>query len=458
MSVSDKWCNCVPCTPCEKCDDDAEAIRVDILDSKQCDTDCCWCWKGCKDNCWINIQSSNPDCLAVTTEECGVVTLHPTCPPIVVAWDNVTVEVEDCDWTESLAPCSRKFIVNANCEDTKVKACSWDTTPSTLDNKLEAWSWIFIDPIGCDWDNAKLRISFDDSVIPPCPSIPSITIDDQSKLIDATASWHHIVIRDREPAAYYAKLVLSEWHDWIQSSIATNSTPYFALFNGWASWSTVYNRNMVIESWKIKITRSWLYAVGFSWSAECGSWVHAFRVQMYSTQAEGSDRWTIIESRYSAPIGDQPFEISWNPSSISQGPFVTDVTVKSDDTVKQVYKSWTFNFKVDNPLWWPATDIEWTQREAQGKSASLWSYVSRMPVAWTTIVELKVWDYICLWVKVSTEVRYTWDIMWKVDDKVWHFALLCKNSSRSWWKNTWPECWLSFYASLMHPLPETNFN
>ena len=444
-------CNCVPCNPCEKCEDDTKVIELDILESKQCDTGC-GCWKGCKDNCWINIQSDNPDCLSVTTEECGVVTLHPTCPPIVVAWDNVTVEVEECDGTESLAPCSRKFIVNAQCEDTKVKACDWDAHPWTLEDKLEAWSGIFIDYTWCDdWDG-KAIISFDNSVLPVCPSIPNITVTDQSDLVDVTASWHHITVTDKVSKGYYAKLVLSEWHDWIKSNISNQSTPYFALWDWWASWSTVYNRNMVIQNGRIKVTRSWLYQVGFSWTAECWSGIHAYRVQLYSTQAEGSSTYTIIESRYSAPVWDQPFEVSGNPSNISQWPFVTDVTVRSDDTVKSVYKSWTFTYKVDTPLWWPATDVEWTQREANGKSASLWSFLSRTPVGWSTIVELKAWDYICVWVKVSAEVRYTWDIMWRMDDYTWHFALLCKNSSRSWWYNTWPECWLSFYASLMYPL------
>ena len=446
-------CKCVPCNPCPQCDDDAEAIKVDILEPKQCDTNC-GCWKGCKDNCWINIQSSNPDCLAVTTEECWVVTLHPTCPPIVVAWENVTVEVEECDGTESLAPCSRKFIVSAECEDTKVKACEWDAHPWTLEDKLEAWSGIHIDYTWCnDWDG-KAIISFDDSVLPDIPEIPDITVSDYSDLVNVTASWHHITVTDQSQKGYYAKLVLAEWHDWIRTDVAStpDQTQKYSLWDWEAVWETVYNNNLIIENWRIKITKSWLYHVGFSWSFECWSWIHAFRVQLCSTAEQVSDNYTLIESRYSAPVWRQPFETANNPSNISQWPFVTSLWLRSDGSVYQVNTSNQFNFRIDNPLWWVATDIEWTQEEAQGKSASLWSYISRMPVSWSTIVELRKWDYICIWVKASAEVRYTWDILWKMTDLSWHIALLCKNSARSWWKNTWPECWLSFYASLMYPL------
>ena len=443
-------CKCVPCNPCPQCDDDAEAIKVDILEPKQCDTNC-GCWKGCKDNCWINIQSSNPDCLAVTTEECWVVTLHPTCPPIVVAWENVTVEVEECDGTESLAPCSRKFIVNANCEDTKVKACEWDAHPWTLEDKLEAWSWIHINYSWCDGWDGKAIISFDDSVLPEPEPIPDIVMHDNSDLIVATASWHDIYITDADKKYYYAKTVLSEWHDWIQTQ-GNDITNTYRLTDNRASWTTVYNKNLLIWNWRISILKSWLYSVGFSWTAECGSWIHAFRVQLCSTQDEGSEANTIIESRYSAPIGDQLFEISWHPANVSQWPFVTSLWLRSDGTVYQVNSSNQFNLKIDNPLWWPATDIEWTQREANWKSASLWSYVSRMPVSWSTIVELRKWDYIYMQIKVSSEVTYDWDLMWRVDDKTWHIALLCKNSERSWKIDTWPECWLSFFANLIHPI------
>lgn len=446
-------CKCQhPCNPCNNnCPDDGEILQVEILDADDCNTNCCW--KKCNDNCWINIQSTN-DCLTVDTSECGVIKLTAECPKptYVTAGSNITVDEvtppDDCyiDWWD----CSVKGWWRINATDEKVKACSGDTTPGTLYDKLQQWTWIKIDKIWCDWEsNSKLKISIDEDILPDCPDIPSITVTDNSKLINVTANWHHITVTDEDAKAYYAKLVLAEWNDWIRT-LANNSTQKYALFGAWApNWETVYRKNLTVQSWYIKITKKWLYNVWFSGSAECWSWVHAFRVQLYSSADEAaSSTKTLIESRYSAPIWDQPFEVPGFPWAKIH--YVSWVSWWWESSATASYSD--YEFKIDAPLWWPATDVEWTQREANWKSASLWSYVSRMPVSWSTIVELDKWDYVWLWVKLSSEVRYSWDLLWKMDDYVAHFALLCKNSSRSWWVNTWAECWLSFFVDLIHPL------
>lgn len=417
---------------------------------------CGWC-SPCaekKECCVPNIVWGN--CIDVTTDSKWVITISTECNPEVLSSDwtvKVTKTHDDIDhWDLSI-----------NDSDKKVWACDSDKNPWTLDQKLVWVNGITITPI-CS-DNGKVQIGFDHSTI-QCedkkvamaawctPDYLWNQISVNSRYIQGKVNWCTYTITDKDPPAYYAKLVLAEWHDWIKTDVASSaeSTQKYSLWNWWAVWETVYNKNMAIENWRIKITRSWLYNVGFSWSFECWSWIHAFRVQLYSTQAEGSDNNTLIESRYSAPVWTQPFEANNTASNISQWPFVTSLWLKSDGTVNQVNTSTPFTFRIDNPLWGVATDVEWTTEEAQWKSASLWSYISRMPVWNSTIVELKAWDYICIWVKASAEVRYTWDILWRMADLSWHIALLCKNSTRSWWKNTWPECWLSFFASLMHPL------
>lgn len=453
-------CKCKhPCNPCnDNCPDDeiteirdtiktSAPLEVELLDADECSGPCGGCCSSwCKDNCGINIQSTN-ECLTVDTSECWVVKLTAECPKptYVKAWDNITVEEEtppsDCysNWWD----CWIKWWWKISSTDENVKACDWDTTPWTLIDKLEEGEWINIDPIWCAWSNSKLRISFDDSILPKCPEPPELKIINRSKLINVTQDGeyeHRVTITDAASPYYYAKVILAEWHDWIRDNIANQSTPTFLLWWTSENWRTVYNQNMIVQGWRIKITKKWLYQVGFSGSAECWSWVHAFRVQLYASTEDASNNNTLIESRYSAPIWDQLFEIN----AIWIKRYVVDVDEDWWTTYSQI--------KIDNPLWWPATDIEWTQREAQGKSASLWSYMSRFPVGNSTIVEMDVWDYIWIWVKISTEVRYDWDLLWKVDDLTWHFALLCENSHRSWWKNTGWECWLCFYANLIHPL------
>ena len=155
-------CKCTPpCSPCNNnCPDDGEILSVEILDAEDCNTNCCW--KKCNDNCGINIQSTN-DCLTVDTSECGVVKLTAECPKptYVKAWDNVTVDEvnppSDCysdGWD-----CWIKGWWKISSTDEKVKACSWDSTPWYLYNKLQEWTWIIIDPVWCDWSDSKVKIS-----------------------------------------------------------------------------------------------------------------------------------------------------------------------------------------------------------------------------------------------------------------------------------------------------------
>ena len=120
---------------------------------------CCGCCgdDGCKNTWAINIQSTNPECLRVDTSECWVVKLEPVCPPEVIAWENVTVDVIECEEDED---CNFKYKVNANSPDEKVKVCRTDTTPWYLSDKVEWDSWIVVEPVGCDSEtNAKLRVS-----------------------------------------------------------------------------------------------------------------------------------------------------------------------------------------------------------------------------------------------------------------------------------------------------------
>lgn len=467
-------CNCIPCNPCETCDDDTEALSIETIPSKQCDTDCCWwCWKGCKDNCWINIQSTN-DCLTVDTSECWIVKLTAECPKptYVEAWENITVEEvyppSDCymDWGD----CWIKGWWRISTTDTKVKACSWDTTPWTLDQKLEAGTWITINPIGCDGQNAKLRIDFDDSVLPACPEIPNITVTDNSDLVNVTASWHHITVTDNYQKAYYAKLVLAAnhiwqvwgWQEWVWEKYLWEKSAV-----SWKparqSWGSIDVRNSLLQwlrffnwtasapwLWWIQATRRWLYQVGFTWSCEFSYWVHAFRVQLYRVPASNPNAAnTIVESRYSWPLGYEPWQtVAWGWGNIKLPQYISNIYLRSDDTVSS-YTQTSFEHHLDYPLIAEKTEVE--GQAGIGYSASLWAVMDRVTVTGNTIVELDVWDLLYVWLKVSTSITHSWDMMNRIPSnfKAGHIALLWADVE-SW--DNWPEAWFSFYANLIHPI------
>lgn len=188
--------NC--CPSCNNCPDDWEITEAQTLPANDCGGGCCG---ECNDKWGCNIVSTN-ECLDVDTSECGVVKLTAICPPVVVAWENITVDVEDCD----LENCSKKYIVNAECEDEKVKACSWDTTPGYLNQKLEGdGKYIDIDEVWCDWQsNSKLKISFNEDMLPECEH-PEIIVNNSSKLISTSVWWpngHTIWITDKVGSFY----------------------------------------------------------------------------------------------------------------------------------------------------------------------------------------------------------------------------------------------------------------
>ena len=122
-----------PCNPCPNCSDDEPIIPSEILPDDDCVKWWCWCKRWCHDNCGINIQSTN-ECLTVDTSECGVVKLTSHCPPVVEAWDNVTVDVDEEDW-------HTVYTVNADNDDelVKVKSC-WNA--GHLDDLISVWYWL----------------------------------------------------------------------------------------------------------------------------------------------------------------------------------------------------------------------------------------------------------------------------------------------------------------------------
>lgn len=177
---------------------------------ENCCDPCPSCWDGCKNTCSINIESTNPECLKVDTSECWVIKLEPKCPKVtyVEGWKNITIEEvippDECyaDWGD----CDIKGGWKINSTDEKVKACSWDTTPGYLSEKLEEWTWIIIEPEWCDGgNNAKIRISINPEVLPDIPDIPPIVVNNNSDLVTLSVSWwdkHTLTIADKQETTY----------------------------------------------------------------------------------------------------------------------------------------------------------------------------------------------------------------------------------------------------------------
>ena len=449
---------CTECNPCNS-QEDWELIRATVIPSDECVTDCCspcW-WTSWGATWWLNIQWEW--CVTIDTSECWVVKVKVPCPEPtqVVAWKNVTVNwpTEWDEWYDI------KWKVNA--DNNKVSVC-WSDKEWYLDDKIVAGNWIDIDTDCSSW---KMKISIDENILPKCPDIPSVVVDDsQCSLVKASYSWHHITLRDNNTSnSAFCKLRLENTASF---SLPNNNTDKWQVVNWqWddykCKWAVIKskNKNMqhnvdVTDWWVMKIVQKWLYHISFSGSVEINSWVHAFRAQLYSSTESSSEVKTILESRYSWPVWRAPTYYSWYPLRVDQTPeWVTWAHFDSDDEfVKNTsWEKWKVTWKalaLSTPLRASKLDID--VKPWDWHSSSLGSYVSRVPIWWSTVAVLEKWDYIYLWYKLSTQVDYDWNTFDQWRWSVGKIAFLGYDANRE--VDVEKEPWVTISVALISPLTD----
>lgn len=410
------------------------------------------CW-GCSD-CWKKKECCNPNivwwnCISVDTSEEWVITISTECNPEITSNDGSVTIVKTHDDIDH-------WDLSVNDKNNYVWACWNDNHPSTLDQKLEWVNWITITPI-CN-DNWKIQIGFDHSTINCTDEKVAVAswctpwylwdlITVQSWSLEKVVNGCKVVIRDKTPEVYYAKMVLAQNKTW---NLWARNTAWYNSMEWWWTWKPInpsysseiqsaFNHNCWIDTrWGIIIRKKWLYHVGFSWSMEVNYWVHAFRMQLYRF-IDWSNNKTILESRYSAPLWFELWSERFNNTWLIKVP-----SSISEEWEIEEYK----DYKLDFPLIWDKTEAEWMVY-SDAYSQSMGSILDRVPVNWDTIVELNVWDVILPWVKLSTEVKHAWLMEAWVWLMPWQMTLLWS------WQEDWDngsECWFSFFVDLIHPL------
>lgn len=271
-------CKCQqPCSPCNNnCPDDGEIIESTILDPEDCNTNCCW--KTCKDNYWINIQSTN-DCLVVDTSECWVVKLTAECPKptYIKAWDNVTVEEatppDDCYQDGGDCWIKGWWKVSSTDEKVKVSGC-WES--DYLWNLVKAWDGIKITK-----DCNELKISIDESVLPDCdyPELSLVWDSEYVNLSVGWSEWHTIYLSDKPRIednmcmvgfATTKEYTIPFDENSNAKAPAWISTDADDQYTNW--WWAIYTWNwqLATSSW-IKIKQDWHYWVYWQLTV-CNNW------------------------------------------------------------------------------------------------------------------------------------------------------------------------------------------
>lgn len=428
-------CKCKqPCGPCSNnCPDDGEIIESTILDPEDCNTNCCW--KKCSDNCWINIQSTN-DCLVVDTSECWVIKLTAECPKptYVKAWNNITVRdvtpPSDCyvDWWD----CDVKGWWEISSTDEKVKACDWDTTPWTLIDKLQPWTGINIDPVGCDGSNSKLKISIDESILPDCPEVPELVVNNQSSIIQTSQSGPHrhvLTITDKTKPIYDNVVCI-----WFESSIdsavqmrdtwvADYPTFVWPVWEHWVwRWNMVtWNKNLASSNWII-IKQQWYYRLFWQLTVRNNSWNNRYiNLWRWLLRVESERPWLSGDTFFLSTAkhwsyARHVFPIWWKGIKIdADWKFeVSRATVTTDGewwTYEVVFDQWS-----GQPIWWH--DWPW------------------MTFNMDCYVDLWEWDIITLWYRCQSDME---EAKWKeVKYKfVWVWDPTTEYNSLFWWSCLW---------------------
>lgn len=390
--------------------------------------DCNPCEKEKKTCC--ELKAIAGDCVDVEEVDWQYV-ISATCPPRVRPWDNVSVSVKD-SWVEGY---SKDYTVNAL--NNKVGVCSDDDNPGPLNTKIRVQSPIEMRTVWCGSSNWHILLSLDEDALDVPDEKVAVrqwcgskyledALEVDSNLIEANVVWCTMRITDKAPMRAYWRLTLTEdiiysdlpWGSQMTFILATTDKPEFH-----PKWAQDYLVNTSYNSlWWLQINQRWLYIVWYTGSLEFAFGIHGARMQLY---AIGS-LWTtkpILESRYSAPVGEEPYQVDWMVSSDVQDPGLA---------------------KINFPVVAAHTHAGWIT----GMSASMWAYLARVPFWWSTILELDAGDIIFLWWKMQSNTEYrNW--LFDFDDRAWYneFAVLW-----SWGGAAWPNYWTSIYAAMICPL------
>ena len=382
------------------------------------------CAPKCQECCNPNIQWDW--CITVDQSEEGVITIKSNCLTEVTSDDNSVSVVEKTphEWY------SKRFDLSVDTSDNKVWACWWDTNPGPLDSKLRVTWALTKETVNCPWDGyvelwidtAKLNIP--DVKVAVNSGCEGKYLSDALKCtadnLEFSVSWCTMTLRNKAPQYACGKMTLQSTVKW---QVAWWQAWWFLLSDaiGWVSadgfLSSAYeledlSHNMHRENWFLICEKDWLYQVWFSASFEAWFWVHWMRVVLHHF-GSGSQWLDLLESRYSGPVGQTPYEMS--------------MSTESKYNTLYIAKN---------------TEADWVQ----WLSASLGWVLDRMDCGKSTIVEMKAWDMLALWVKVQASTTYSWDFLnW--DNSPGKFAVLGKNGSQAG-----SDVWAQIYAYLLQPL------
>lgn len=381
----------------------------------------------CSECCNPNIVGA--DCITVDTSEEWVITIWWGCPTQITSEDgSITVT----EWTPDDGY-SVKYNIEVTNEDQYVKACSGDTTPWTLNEKLQVSSPLTLATVWCSGSDSYLRLGLDTSKIDYDNNKVAVNswcsakyLSDALKCeaedLELVSSWCSMVLRDKNKSYACGKIVLQES---IKGSVPWDQVGWFVLAESWlvgapsaatklwASYSlSDLSHNMHYEGWALVCEKAWVYQVGFNSAFEAWFWVHWMRMLLHHCKSSSSYE-TVVESRYSWPVGLTPYEM------------------------------WMSNIQEYNTMYIAKrTEVD----GVQWKSASLGWVLDRMNCWGSTIIEMEEWDMLMLWVVVQASTSYDWEYLnW--DSSEWHFAVIGMSGSQAW-----VGLWAQIYAYLLQPL------
>lgn len=373
--------------------------------------ECNPCEKENKPCCELKVLAG--DCVDVEEVNWAYV-VSATCPPEVVEWDGIEVEVSD----SPREGYSKRYTVSAT--DKKVAVCS-DDKAWYLNEKLRWVSPIEVNMVGCWTSNWYMEISLDEDALDTPDEKVAVTqwcrwvylsqaLEVESDLIESnivqSGWWCVMRITDKGSTFYDNNVCL--WFTWVQDFHVDIDWQWDSVEPKFATWDIFTgNPDLATQRW-ILIKEDWYYRIFWQLTVQNNIWNNRY-INLW--------RWLLRIDSPTRPILSRAYL-----STAKHWEYTLAMVLRWWNGIN-VDNNWVISVKED---WWEVDFTEWT---SQDPAYNEWPWMTFNMDAY---VDLRAWDLITVGYRPQTDMPEGNN--WVADFRfVWLWDASSEYQSLFWW-------------------------
>ncbi len=377
--------------------------------------ECNPCEKENKPCCELKVLAG--DCVDVEEVNWAYV-VSATCPPEVVEWDGIEVEVSD----SPREGYSKRYTVSAT--DKKVAVCS-DDKAWYLNEKLRWVSPIEVNMVGCWTSNWYMEISLDEDALDTPDEKVAVTqwcrwvylsqaLEVESDLIESnivqSGWWCVMRITDKGSTFYDNNVCL--WFTWVQDHHVAMDWQWDSVEPRFATWDIFTgNSDLATQRW-ILIKEDWYYRIFWQLTVQNNIWSNRY-INLW--------RWLLRIDSPTRPILSRAYL-----STAKHWEYTLAMVLRWWNGIN-VDNNWVISVKED---WWEVDFTEWT---SQDPAYNEWPWMTFNMDAY---VDLRAWDLITVGYRPQTDMPEGNN--WVADFRfVWLWDASSEYQSLFWWACIW---------------------